>query len=110
MYPADHNWVSGWFISDPICLILLLIMALYMILLDGLLGATLGKFLLCLHVVGPDGKWPGLGRSVVRNFPRTIDSLPTLNVLGVILILKSGLRVRFGDRVARRCVIDMRSL
>jgi uncharacterized RDD family membrane protein YckC len=110
MSPADHNWVSGWFISDPICLILLLIMALYMILLDGLLGATPGKFLHWLGVVGPDSKWPGLGRSIVRNFLRTIDSLPILNVLGVILILKPEQRARFGDRVARMRMIDLRPL
>ncbi len=81
-----------------------------MILLNGLLSATLSKFLLCLRAVGLDGKWPGLGRSVVRNFLRTVDSLPTLNILGVILILQSELRDHFVDRVARTCVIDMRSL
>jgi len=107
---ADHNWVGGWFSSDPICLIFLLIMALYMILLDGLLGATQGKFLLCLCVVDPDGKRPALGRSIVCNVRRTIESLPTLNVLDMILLLKSEQQVRFGDQAARTRKIDLRSL
>jgi len=110
MSPADHNRVNGWFISDPICLIFLLIIALSRILLDGLLGATPGKYLLCLRVVGPGGNWPGLGRSVERNYLRTIVSLPTFNVLGVILILKPEQRARFGDRVGRTRVIDRRSI
>jgi hypothetical protein len=29
MSPRDHNWVNGWFIFDPLCLIFLVIMALY---------------------------------------------------------------------------------
>jgi len=85
-------------------------MALYMILMDGLLGAMTGKFLLCLHVVGPSGKWPGLGRSFVRKYLRTIDSSPILNVLGVILILKPEQRARLADRVARMRMIDLRPL
>jgi len=64
-------------------------MALYMILLVGLLGVTPGKFLLCMRVVGLYGKWPSLGRSVVHNYLRTIESLPTLNVFGEILISMS---------------------
>jgi hypothetical protein len=45
---------------------------------------------------------------VVRNALRLVDSLPTLNILGVILILRSPERVRFGDRVAGTRVIQVR--
>jgi uncharacterized RDD family membrane protein YckC len=110
MSPKDHLWVNGWFISDPLCLIFLIVMALYMILLEAWLGATLGKWLLGLRVVRVDGGRPGLWKSLVRNALRFIDSLPTLNILGVILILKSRERVRFGDRVAGTRVIDVRSI
>jgi len=110
MSPADHNWVNGWFISDPLCLVFLVIMALYMVVLEGLLGATLGKWLLGLRVVGPEGRRPGLWKSFIRNTLRSVDSLPTLNILGVILILKSRERTRFGDRVAGTRVIIGRPL
>ena len=108
MSPNDHIWVNGWFISDPLCLIFLIVMVLYMILLEGWFGATLGKWLLGLRVVRVDGGRPGLWKSLMRNALRFIDSLPTLNVLGVILILKSRERARFGDRVAGTRVIKVR--
>jgi uncharacterized RDD family membrane protein YckC len=110
MSPMDHDWVNGLFIFDPICLAFLVIMTLYMVLLEGLLGMTLGKWLLGLRVVGQDGRRPGLWKSCIRNFLRSIDSLPTLNILGVILILKSREKARFGDRVGGTRVIIVRPL
>lgn len=105
MSPHDHNWVWGWVVFDPLCLLFLLIMALYMILLEGWFGVTLGKWLLGLLVVRTQGGRPGLWRSFLRNVLRLVDSLPTLNILGVILILQSPQRARFGDRVAGTRVI-----
>ncbi len=108
MSPRDHNWVRGWFVFDPLCLVFLVIMALYFVLLEGLAGATLGKWLLGLRVVRVGGGRPGLWKSVVRNALRLVDSLPTLNILGVILVLRSPECARFGDRVARTRVIQVR--
>jgi uncharacterized RDD family membrane protein YckC len=110
MSPNDHNWVNGWFIFDPLCLVFLVIIALYMVLLEGVFGMTLGKWLLGIRVVGPNGGRPGLLKSFIRNILRSVDSLPTLNILGVILILKSRERARFGDRVAGTRVIIWRPL
>jgi uncharacterized RDD family membrane protein YckC len=109
MSPNDHNWVNGWFISDPLCLVFLVIMTLYMVLLEGLLGATVGKWVLGLRVVRTDGHRPGLWKGALRNLLRVVDSLPALNILGVIRILGSAERARFGDRVAKTRVIDARS-
>lgn len=108
MMPNDHNWVNGWFIFDPLCLVFLVIMALYMVLLEGLLGTTFGKWVMGLRVIGTDGHRPGLWKSALRNVLRGVDSLPTLNLLGVILILRSAERARFGDRVAETRVIQVR--
>ena len=105
MSPRDHNWVNGWFIFDPLCLIFLVVMTLYMILLEGWLGATVGKRLVGLRVVRTEGGRPGLWKGVVRNILRAVDSLPTLNILGVMLILLSAERARFGDRVAGTRVV-----
>jgi uncharacterized RDD family membrane protein YckC len=108
MAPNDHNWVNGWFIFDPLCLIFLVVMALYMILLEGLLAATVGKWVCGLRVVRTDGGKPGLWKGFVRNVLRAVDSLPTLNILGVILILRSRERARFGDRIAGTRVVHAR--
>jgi uncharacterized RDD family membrane protein YckC len=108
MSPHDHRWVLGWFITDPLCLAFLGVMALYFVLLEGLVGATLGKWLLGLRVVRSDGGRPGLWKSAVRNALRVVDSLPTLHILGAILIARSAERARFGDRVAGTRVTQVR--
>lgn len=104
MSPYDHNWVRGWFIFDPLCLIFLGIMALYMVALESV-GLTLGKWLLGIRVVSLDGSPPGIRRSLIRNALRVVDSLPTLNILGVILIQRSPDHARFGDRIAETRVV-----
>ncbi len=108
MMPNDHNWVNGWFIFDPLCLIFLILMALYMVLLEGLLGATVGKWIMRLRVIRTDGRVPGLWKGALRNILRVVDSLPTLNILGVILIARSAERARFGDRVADTRVVEVK--
>ncbi len=54
------------------------------------------------------GGLPGVRRSVVRNLLRAVDSLPAFQILGVILILRSPERARFGDRVAGTRVVFAR--
>jgi uncharacterized RDD family membrane protein YckC len=105
MSATDHRWAYGWFITDPLCLAFLALMALYYILLEGLAGATLGKWALGLRVVRTDGGKPGLARSALRNLLRLVDGLPAFNIVGVVLILRSPERARFGDRVAGTRVV-----
>jgi uncharacterized RDD family membrane protein YckC len=105
MSPNDHNWVRGWLIFDPLCLVFLVIMALYFVLLEGWLGATLGKWVLGLRVIGLDGGRAGLWKGALRNILRLVDGLPAFNLLGVILILRSEDRARLGDRIAGTRVI-----
>ena len=45
MNTGDHRWSYGMFITDPICIIFLIVIFLYFILLEGLVGATLGKWI-----------------------------------------------------------------
>jgi uncharacterized RDD family membrane protein YckC len=105
MSPSDHNWVRGWFIFDPLCLAFLVIIGLYFILLEGWPGATLGKWILGLRVIGLDGRRAGLWKGIVRNALRLVDGLPAFSLLGVILIQRSKERTRFGDRIAGTRVI-----
>jgi uncharacterized RDD family membrane protein YckC len=108
MSATDHRWANGLFITDPLCLIFLALMVLTFILLEGLVGATLGKWALGLRVVRTDGGKPGLPRSATRNLLRLVDGLPAFNIVGIVLILRSPEKARFGDRVAGTRVIRVR--
>ena len=108
MAPSDHRWSYGLFISDPLCIAFLIVMALYFVLLEGLAGATVGKWALGLRVVRAEGGKPGLWKSALRNLLRFVDGLPALSILGAILILRSAERARFGDRVAGTRVVRTR--
>ncbi len=102
---SDHRWAGGWVAFDPICAVFLAIIVLYFIILEGLIGATFGKWVLGIRVVGRNGGKPGLTKSLLRNVLRLVDTLPALNILGVVLILRSPERARFGDRVAGTRVV-----
>lgn len=100
MSSADHVWAIGWFITDPLCVVFLVIIFLYFVLLEGFLGATVGKMLLGLRVVRRHSRNCGLPAAFLRNILRFVDGLPAFNIVGVVLILKSPEGARFGDRIA----------
>ena len=108
MSASDHRWHSGFIVFDPLCGIFLVIMLLYFILLEGLLGFTAGKLAVGTRVIALDGNKPGLRKSIIRNILRLVDSLPALNLLGLYLIWRSPERARFGDRIAGTRVIRTR--
>jgi len=109
MSPSDHRWVSGLFITDPLCVVFLIFMFSYFALLEGLAGMTLGKWAMGLRVVAVgDGRRPGLKKGLLRNLLRLVDGLPAFNIVGVVLILRSGERARFGDRYAGTRVLNVR--
>lgn len=105
---TDHRWANGLFITDPLCLIFLALMVLYFVLLEGLIGATLGKWALGLRVVRTDGGKPGLARGAARNLLRLVDGLPAFNLVGIVLIVRSPQKARFGDRAAGTRVVRIR--
>jgi uncharacterized RDD family membrane protein YckC len=107
MGPSDHRWSHGSFVFDPLCLYFLIVIIAYFVGLEGLAGATVGKWLARIRVVGTDGARITMAQSVVRNALRVIDSLPTLNIVGIVLILLSPEKARFGDRVARTRVVHV---
>ena len=109
MSASDHGWVRGWFVSDPLCLSFLVVMFLYFVLLEGLGGATVGKRLMGLRVVDVDGARTGLVRSVMRNVLRVIDSLPTMGLVGAVLIATRPDKARVGDLVAGTRVLRIGS-
>lgn len=109
MSASNHDWVRGWFVSDPLCLSFLVVMFLYFVLLEGLVGATVGKRLMRLRVADMSGGRAGLVRALVRNVLRVVDSLPTLGLVGAILIATRQDRARVGDLVAGTRVVRVGS-
>ncbi len=105
MTSADHIWRVGWMISDPLCVIFFAVIVVYYVLLEGLLGWTVGKRLLGLRVTAVGGGRPGLWKSLLRNALRLIDGLPALSLLGVVLIVVTKEKTRLGDMVAGARVI-----
>lgn len=105
---TDHRWSDGLFITDPLCIAFLVVMILYFVILEGLIGMTLGKWVAGLRVVRVGGGKPGLVKGFLRNLLRIVDGLPAFNILGVVLILTSAERARFGDRIAGTRVMRVR--
>ncbi len=101
MTRADHIWV----IFDPICGVFLVIIFAYFILLEWIAGFTVGKYLLKMRVVTPEGKKITLKESLIRNFGRMIDGLPCFNIIGMVSILRSEKKQRVGDKLAKTFVI-----
>lgn len=74
---------------------------LAMLLRDGFRRRSIGKQLLGLRVLTPNGEGCGYFRSLVRNLPLVV---PGWNVLEVALVLAG--RSRTGDRLARTTVTE----
>ena len=109
MSAGDHLWRYGLLVTDPLCIAFLLFILFYFVILEGLVGATVGKWIMGVRVVSETNGKPGMMRSVIRNLLRVVDALPALNVVGVLLILRSEQNARFGDRVAGTRVVTSRS-
>jgi uncharacterized RDD family membrane protein YckC len=77
----------------------------YGFLLEGLYGYTPGKRLLGLVVIKSDGSNCTVGASVVRNLLWIVDSLPTANLLAMVLILLTDDNQRVGDLLADTVVV-----
>lgn len=104
MGPEEHLWG----ISDPICLIFLLIIFAYLIFMEAYIGQTVGKRITGTKVMDGNGKKIGFFKSVIRNMLRLVDGLPAFNILGIILIARSPTGQRFGDRVAGTYVFRLK--
>jgi uncharacterized RDD family membrane protein YckC len=81
----------------------------YFIVLEKVLGATLGKLLVGIRVVmdgGPELSW---GASVARNLLRVVDGL-FVYLVGAIIVWNSPTRQRLGDKVAKTFVVSKASV
>lgn len=77
-----------------------------LVLLQGLTGATPGKVLAGIRVVGPQGRPPGVGRALGRTLLLVIDGFPwVVPLLGWYLVRTTTHHRRLGDIVARTYVV-----
>lgn len=77
---------------------------LYVWLLEGLLGATLGKFILNLRVRRLDGSGIGLSKSLIRNLSRVVDAIGVY-LIGFLIANFSKRKQRLGDHLAGTLVV-----
>jgi uncharacterized RDD family membrane protein YckC len=75
--------------------------------LPSLRGASPGKAILGITVVGPDGRAPGLGRGLVRYLMFIVDGFPWIipYLTGFICMVTDGRHRRLGDRAAKTLVV-----
>lgn len=95
-------WVGG--AVEAIAIVWMAALALLFIGLlirDGYRGRSIGKQMLGLRLLTPNGEGCGWGRSIVRNLPLII---PVWNLLEAGLVLSG--RARTGDRIARTSVTE----
>jgi uncharacterized RDD family membrane protein YckC len=91
-------------ITGPIFAGTLVLFVVYHLLAHGLYGATLGKRLFGIRVVGRDGERPGLGRATVRAVLAATSLL--LLGLGVLLALFTRSGRGLHDLLARTWVVE----
>ena len=89
-----------------------LIVILYFVLLEGIAGATIGKFLTGIRVVNQDGTKLTWSASIVRNIARIVDAFPYVvpYLVAAISVWASPIQQRLGDRWANTVVVTKESL
>jgi uncharacterized RDD family membrane protein YckC len=84
---------------------------LVLVLLQGLTGATVGKFLVGLRVVDRNGRPPGVLRALLRTVFLLVDALPwVVPLLGWLVALTNTRHRRLGDLAAGTMVVRRRTL
>ena len=76
----------------------------YYVFCEAATGATLGKHMVGIHVIGEDGEDLTFGASLVRNLLRLVDCL-FFYLVGGIFALSSPRGQRLGDRAAHTLVV-----
>jgi uncharacterized RDD family membrane protein YckC len=89
-----------------------LIVIVYFVLLEGIAGATIGKFLTGIRVVNQDGTKLTWSASFVRNIARIVDAFPYAlpYLVGAISVWASPIQQRLGDRWANTVVVTKESV
>jgi uncharacterized RDD family membrane protein YckC len=92
--------------GGPYILVCIAFTIIYFALMEGLVGATLGKLMTGLRVVTPEGAKPGLGRALVRWAVFAVDGPLSLFICGIVTSSVSAGHRRLGDMAAGTYVIS----
>jgi uncharacterized RDD family membrane protein YckC len=91
--------------SGPVFIYVIASLA-YFTILEGQLGATLGKMAMSLRVVKLDGSPCGLAEALIRNVLRVVDAFPAFYLLGMFIIALTPRNQRIGDLAASTLVVS----
>ncbi|MEC0181971.1 RDD family protein [Paenibacillus peoriae] len=99
----NMGMVFGIFLIGSFC---------YYLLLEGLTGYTLGKFVLRIQVVNGEGRAPGIVKSLIRTLIQLVDMNPLLfwGLPAGICVLATPKKQRLGDMAASTYVVKVRDL
>ena len=104
---SPRRGLSGFaiYLEGTSLLVYVGLVVLYYIVLEAILGQSVGKILLGLRVVRPDGSRARFGAIIVRNLIRLVDWLPAFYLVGFISVMVSGARrQRLGDLAAKTVI------
>jgi len=96
------GWLSGIF---GIMGVMWLLWPIYFSYFEGTSGQTIGKKVTNIRVVKEDGSRCDFGSALVRNILRIVDHLPSLYILGIILVAATEKKQRLGDMLAKTIVV-----
>jgi uncharacterized RDD family membrane protein YckC len=91
----------------------ILVWLAYFVVMEGTIGATLGKLAMGLRVVKPDGSKLDGGSAFIRNLARFVDGFPYVipYLVGAIAVwTDASMRQRLGDRWAHSVVVERDSI
>ncbi len=100
----DTANMATFFVTDAVCLSFLAIYFLYFVVMEGMVGATIGKLICKIRVKKGDGSACGISGALIRNLLRIVDGL-VFNMVGIVLIIASAEKQRLGDIVAKTVVV-----
>jgi uncharacterized RDD family membrane protein YckC len=85
------------------------ISVVYFTVMEGLFGATIGKFATGIRVRKADGSRLDFAPALIRNLLRIIDAI-FVYLVGAIFVWTSPIKQRLGDRVAKTVVVTASSV
>jgi len=109
--PGLATGSPGAFISGLIMSMVLVVVLwiFYGIVMETWRGQTVGKMVMGIIVVKENGEPCTFAAAFLRNLFRIIDHLPTLYVIGFIVMAITEKKQRIGDRLAGTVVVKVRS-
>ena len=101
---SDGYATAGVNVADGAFVVLVLLGIGYYVVCEAATGATLGKRMVGIRVVGEDGDHVSFGAALVRNLLRVVDAF-FFYLVGAIFALSSSRGQRLGDRAAHTVVV-----